>query len=372
MVVGARADARAGRARDRAPPGRRRPRRGARGPARRRRAARPAAAVRDRRRGGGARLRARGPAAAEATLEARSPTPASGGLVATAPPRAGRCCARWSTARTGTRSSSRRRAHRRSRATHGDVRAAASRSAAVGSLRRAFHEARCALEATSLANGDAPESPRHGPRRVHAAAVAPGRRGAAALQRRPAGADRADEGEYGGELLRSLEAFIEHNGNWERAARRALLPPAHAALPDPQGRGAHRPRPRRAPRPDRAVAGAAGEGARRMRVAVLRCRRGRSRRRSCATWPSRRRSPSSAARPRRGRARSGRGRRHGGGKARGVAPTPAPAARSRGLADALDGCDVLVNSASYRVNLDAMARASRRAATTSTSAGCTG
>ena len=28
-----------------------------------------------------------------------------------------------------------------------------------------------------------------------------------------------NEGEYGGELLRSLEAFIENNGNWERAAR---------------------------------------------------------------------------------------------------------------------------------------------------------
>ena len=27
------------------------------------------------------------------------------------------------------------------------------------------------------------------------------------------------EGEYGGELLRSLEAFLEHNGQWERAAR---------------------------------------------------------------------------------------------------------------------------------------------------------
>ena len=27
------------------------------------------------------------------------------------------------------------------------------------------------------------------------------------------------EGEYGGELLRSLEAFVEHNGQWERAAR---------------------------------------------------------------------------------------------------------------------------------------------------------
>ena len=27
------------------------------------------------------------------------------------------------------------------------------------------------------------------------------------------------EGEYGGELLRSLESFLEHNGQWEKAAR---------------------------------------------------------------------------------------------------------------------------------------------------------
>jgi purine catabolism regulator len=30
----------------------------------------------------------------------------------------------------------------------------------------------------------------------------------------------ASEGHYGGELMRSLEAFIEENGQWERAARR--------------------------------------------------------------------------------------------------------------------------------------------------------
>ena len=30
----------------------------------------------------------------------------------------------------------------------------------------------------------------------------------------------ASEGPYGGELMRSLEAFIEENGQWERAARR--------------------------------------------------------------------------------------------------------------------------------------------------------
>ena len=30
----------------------------------------------------------------------------------------------------------------------------------------------------------------------------------------------ASEGHYGGELMRSLEAFIEENGQWERAAKR--------------------------------------------------------------------------------------------------------------------------------------------------------
>ena len=31
------------------------------------------------------------------------------------------------------------------------------------------------------------------------------------------------EGKYGGELLRSLEAFLEHNGQWEGRGARALL-----------------------------------------------------------------------------------------------------------------------------------------------------
>ena len=48
------------------------------------------------------------------------------------------------------------------------------------------------------------------------------------------------EGAYGGELMRSLEAFIECNGQWERGGAPALLPPPHAALPDPPGRGADR------------------------------------------------------------------------------------------------------------------------------------
>lgn len=100
------------------------------------------------------------------------------------------------------------------------VRAAASRPAGVGSLRRAFHEARCALEATSLADGHAPDVASH--RDLGAFTLL------LALQDDDAlrlysdgllGPIEQTEGEYGGELLRSLEAFIENNGNWERAAR---------------------------------------------------------------------------------------------------------------------------------------------------------
>ena len=100
------------------------------------------------------------------------------------------------------------------------VRAAASRAAPVESLRRSFHEARCALEATALANGSAPDVACH--RDLGAFTLL------LSLQDDDALRTYADnllapisegEGEYGPELLRSLEAFIEHNGQWERAAR---------------------------------------------------------------------------------------------------------------------------------------------------------
>src|SRR5919108_6652338 len=54
-------------------------------------------------------------------------------------------------------------------------------------------------------------------------------------------------------------------------ARRAgaLLPPAHAPLPDPAHRGTNRPGSGKSPRPDRAVACAARQGAGRVNVAVL-------------------------------------------------------------------------------------------------------
>ncbi|MQA74049.1 MAG: hypothetical protein GEU88_06875 [Solirubrobacterales bacterium] len=100
------------------------------------------------------------------------------------------------------------------------VRAAVSRPAGVGSLRRAFHEARCALEATSLADGDGPEVASH--RDLGAFTLLLALQDDDALRLYSDGLlepIERTEGEYGGELLRSLEAFIENNGNWERAAR---------------------------------------------------------------------------------------------------------------------------------------------------------
>jgi purine catabolism regulator len=100
------------------------------------------------------------------------------------------------------------------------VRAAASRPAGVGSLRRAFHEARCALEATSMAGSEAPDVASH--RDLGAFTLLLALQDDDALLLYSDGLQdpiQRTEGEYGGELLRSLEAFIENNGNWERAAR---------------------------------------------------------------------------------------------------------------------------------------------------------
>jgi purine catabolism regulator len=105
-------------------------------------------------------------------------------------------------------------------ASHPGVRAAASRSVPVASLRRAFHEARCALEATSLQNGGGPDVASH--RDLGAFTLLLALQDDEALRLYSEGLLEPigrNEGEYGGELLRSLEAFIENNGNWERAAR---------------------------------------------------------------------------------------------------------------------------------------------------------
>jgi purine catabolism regulator len=116
--------------------------------------------------------------------------------------------------------------------------AGAGRAVAAGDARRAYHEARCALEARTLG------------RPVGAEANGNGANGGSATATKPTVATYRDlgsfqlllslqdsdalrlfcesllgpiesgEGHYGGELMRSLEAFIECNGQWEAAARR--------------------------------------------------------------------------------------------------------------------------------------------------------
>ncbi|MGI8727141.1 MAG: PucR family transcriptional regulator [Solirubrobacterales bacterium] len=102
----------------------------------------------------------------------------------------------------------------------GPIRAAASRSGPLDGIRRSFHEARCALAATAMANGSAPEVASH--RDLGAFTLLLSVQDDDAL-RAYAGSllDPITDGEgsYGGELVRSLEAFIENNGQWERAAR---------------------------------------------------------------------------------------------------------------------------------------------------------
>jgi purine catabolism regulator len=101
----------------------------------------------------------------------------------------------------------------------GEVRAAASRVAPTHSLRLAFHEARWALEAVRLRNGDAPEVGSY--KDLGAFQLLLSLQDDDALVsycRGVLGPVEHGEGDYGEELLRSLDVFIEHNGHWEKAA----------------------------------------------------------------------------------------------------------------------------------------------------------
>jgi PucR family transcriptional regulator, purine catabolism regulatory protein len=103
---------------------------------------------------------------------------------------------------------------------HGVLRAAASRPAPVASLRRSFHEARCALEAVALANGSSPPVASY--RDLGAFQLLLSLQDDHALRLYCDSVLSPLEhasGEYGDELIRSLEAFIEQNGQWEKAAR---------------------------------------------------------------------------------------------------------------------------------------------------------
>jgi PucR family transcriptional regulator, purine catabolism regulatory protein len=101
----------------------------------------------------------------------------------------------------------------------GEVGAAASRPAATHSLRLSFHEARCALEALRLHDGLAPEVATY--KDLGAFQLLLSLQDDDALIsycRGVLGPVEQGEGEYGHELLRSLDVFIEHNGHWEQAA----------------------------------------------------------------------------------------------------------------------------------------------------------
>jgi len=114
--------------------------------------------------------------------------------------------------------------------------AGAGRAVAAGDARRAYHEARCALEARTLGrpvgateangNGTGAASPKPTVatyRDLGSFQLLLSLQDSDALRlfcESLLGPIESGEGHYGGELMRSLEAFIECNGQWEAAARR--------------------------------------------------------------------------------------------------------------------------------------------------------
>jgi len=113
----------------------------------------------------------------------------------------------------------------------GELSVGVGRPVAGGDARRSFHEARCAVEAVALGvvaprNGSAPSA---ATARLATYKDLGSFQLLLSLQGDEAlrlfcdsilGPIEASEGHYGGELMRSLEAFIEENGQWERAAKR--------------------------------------------------------------------------------------------------------------------------------------------------------
>jgi purine catabolism regulator len=126
------------------------------------------------------------------------------------------------------------------------LRVGVGRAVAAGDARRSFHEARCAAQALALGVVGEPEAQmvngsggaelngsssvtRVGGVRVATYKELGSFQFLLSLQDDEAlrlfcdsilGPIEAGDGHYGGELMRSLEAFIEENGQWERAAKR--------------------------------------------------------------------------------------------------------------------------------------------------------
>jgi PucR family transcriptional regulator, purine catabolism regulatory protein len=102
---------------------------------------------------------------------------------------------------------------------YGTVQAAASRPTATHSLRMAFHEARCALEAVRLRNGSGPEVASYTDLGAFQLLLSlQDDEALGSYCRSVLDPIEQGEGEYGDELVRSLDVFIEHNGHWEKAA----------------------------------------------------------------------------------------------------------------------------------------------------------
>jgi purine catabolism regulator len=118
-----------------------------------------------------------------------------------------------------------RRAAARARLADGGRAAAGrgGRTVAPADLRRGFHEARCALEARALAvNGSGSSTTLATYRDLGSFQLLLSLQDDDALRLfcdSILGPIEESEGAYGGELMRSLEAFIECNGQWERAAK---------------------------------------------------------------------------------------------------------------------------------------------------------
>jgi purine catabolism regulator len=110
------------------------------------------------------------------------------------------------------------------------VRVGVGRPVPGGDARRSFHEGRCAVEALALGVvGAGGQNGADGSVRLATYKDLGSFQLLLSLQEDEAlrlfcdsilGPIEASEGHYGGELMRSLEAFIEENGQWERAARR--------------------------------------------------------------------------------------------------------------------------------------------------------
>jgi purine catabolism regulator len=117
-----------------------------------------------------------------------------------------------------------------------DLNVGVGRPVSGADARRSYHEARCAVEAVALGvGGDAGGPGQNGSANGHRAPRVATYRDLGSFQLLLSlqgdeslrlfcdsilGPIEASEGHYGGELMRSLEAFIEENGQWERAARR--------------------------------------------------------------------------------------------------------------------------------------------------------